>query len=289
MDLNIKLPLSEPETVTEERTRIRDSPRLQYIAGNEIQDSMIRKQFFNFTSILDEDVISKEKLSIYLKNNAALLKDKISERDTINLLNIPQADDSGELKSNLEAIKADRDAALKKSKNAKKLLQQATEKRRSKLISCVKYINTKLDTLYQTLSKMTLNDEYETSGLASVTPLSSDEPWNGFYIRAKPANKTYSEPSQLSGGEQTILAISLAFAMASFSGAPFIILDEPDANLDIKNRKHLGEAFSSLSKDTQIIIISLKNDVFEKADALIGIAKPENSSEVFYLNLSQFE
>ncbi|VDO62111.1 unnamed protein product [Schistosoma curassoni] len=76
----------------------------------------------------------------------------------------------------------------------------------------------------------------------------------------------------LSGGEKTIAALALLFAMHRYNPSPFFVLDEIDAALDNTN---IGKVASFIreyaSARAQIIVISLKEEFYSRADSLIGI------------------
>mmetsp|Transcript_24242 Transcript_24242/g.17067 ORF Transcript_24242/g.17067 Transcript_24242/m.17067 type:complete len:95 (+) Transcript_24242:819-1103(+) len=90
--------------------------------------------------------------------------------------------------------------------------------------------------------------------------------------------------SRLSGGEKTLSSLSLIFALHIFAPSPLYCMDEIDAALDYKNVAIVGKyikegvcsaksSFASESKNSQFIIISLRNNMFELADKMVGIYK----------------
>ena len=104
--------------------------------------------------------------------------------------------------------------------------------------------------------------------------------------------------SNLSGGEKTIAALALLFAIHSFQPAPFFVLDEIDAALDNTN---IGKVASYIESQTEnknmnIMVISLKEEFYSRADALIGITtNPQKMresgalvSKVITLDLSNY-
>ena len=95
---------------------------------------------------------------------------------------------------------------------------------------------------------------------------------------------------QLSGGEKTVAALALLFAIHHFKQAPFFVLDEIDAALDNVNVKKVCTYIRQRSRDFQCIVISLKDMFFEHADSLIGICKNQAtlSSEILTLRLSDY-
>lgn len=77
--------------------------------------------------------------------------------------------------------------------------------------------------------------------------------------------------SNLSGGEKTVAALALLFAIHSFQPAPFFVLDEVDAALDNTNIGKVASYITEKTSSLQTIVISLKEEFYSHADALIGI------------------
>ena len=98
----------------------------------------------------------------------------------------------------------------------------------------------------------------------------------GIDISALPPGKTLKHISLLSGGEKTLTAISLLFAILEVRPVPFCILDEVEAALDEVNVDNFGRFLSEFKKKTQFIIITHKKKTMEYADCLYGITMQES-------------
>ncbi|QOJ30300.1 MAG: chromosome segregation protein SMC [Ignavibacteriales bacterium] len=94
-------------------------------------------------------------------------------------------------------------------------------------------------------------------------------------IIAKPKGKRPLTIEQLSGGEKTLTAIALLFAIYMVKPSPFCILDEIDAPLDDANIDRFTRIIRDFSKDTQFIIITHNKRTMEATDALYGITMQE--------------
>lgn len=77
--------------------------------------------------------------------------------------------------------------------------------------------------------------------------------------------------SNLSGGEKTVAALALLFAIHSFQPAPFFVLDEVDAALDNTNIGKVASYITEKTSSLQTIVISLKEEFYSHADSLIGV------------------
>ena len=110
-------------------------------------------------------------------------------------------------------------------------------------------------------------------------------------FNAMPPMKRFRDMEQLSGGEKTVAALSLLFAIHSFRPAPFFVMDEVDAALDNVNVLKVCNYIRQRSGDFQCIVISLKDLFYERSQSLIGICRnvSTNSSRTLTLDLTKFD
>ena len=97
----------------------------------------------------------------------------------------------------------------------------------------------------------------------------------GIKIHAQPPGKKLQNMMQLSGGEKSLTAIALLFAIQSLKPSPFCLLDEIEAALDDSNVKRFAKYLNKLTKDTQFIVITHRKGTMEAADILYGITMQE--------------
>lgn len=98
----------------------------------------------------------------------------------------------------------------------------------------------------------------------------------GIDIKALPPGKTLKHISLLSGGEKTLTAISLLFAILQTRPVPFCILDEVEAALDEVNVDNFGKFLGEFKGKTQFIVITHKKKTMEYADVLYGVTMQES-------------
>ena len=138
---------------------------------------------------------------------------------------------------------------------------------------------------------LTRSDQYPLGGQAYLDiEEDTDQPYlSGIKYHAMPPLKRFRDMEHLSGGEKTMAALALLFAIHSYKASPFFVLDEVDAALDnanvekIKNyiREHAGP-------NMQFIVISLKTGLFQDSESLVGVYRDQevNSSRTLTLDVS---
>ncbi|MFN2244436.1 MAG: chromosome segregation protein SMC [Anaerolineae bacterium] len=108
----------------------------------------------------------------------------------------------------------------------------------------------------------------------------------GVDIVARPPGKRQQTLALLSGGERSLTAVALIFALLEVSPPPFCVLDEVDAMLDEANVKRFRDALQSLSESTQFIVITHNRGTIQAADTIYGVSMGNDSvSQVVSLRL----
>ena len=93
--------------------------------------------------------------------------------------------------------------------------------------------------------------------------------------------------SKLSAGEKTISSLALIFALHHYKPSPLYCMDEIDAALDYKNVEIVGRYIKDRAKNSQFIVISLRNNMFELAEQVEGIYKTNDKTSVVDLRPMQ--
>lgn len=98
---------------------------------------------------------------------------------------------------------------------------------------------------------------------------------SGIEIFAKPPGKKVQTLTLLSGGERTLTAIALLFAILKLKPSPFCVLDEIESALDDANVIRFANYLQSLSDETQFIVITHRKGTMERAHTLYGVTMQE--------------
>ncbi|MBI5797422.1 chromosome segregation protein SMC [Candidatus Woesearchaeota archaeon] len=107
----------------------------------------------------------------------------------------------------------------------------------------------------------------------------------GVDIRVKIVGSKYLDLKSLSGGEKTLTALSLIFAIQEFEPSWFYLMDEVDAALDKKNSELLSKLISKYSKGAQYIVISHNDSIISEAETIYGVTMQDGVSKVLSLKV----
>ncbi|XP_057325387.1 structural maintenance of chromosomes protein 4-like [Microplitis mediator] len=132
-------------------------------------------------------------------------------------------------------------------------------------------LNTKLKEMYQMITL---------GGAAELEYADSLDPYNdGIVFSVRPPKKSWKNISNLSGGEKTLSSLALVFALHHYKPSPLYFMDEIDAALDFKNVSIIANYIKDRTKNAQFIVISLRSEMFELSNTLVGIYKTFNATK----------
>ena len=171
-------------------------------------------------------------------------------------------------------------------RNKKKAFEDVQEKRNDLFNKAFGHISEQIEPIYANLTR---SAEFTAGGRAYLTA-DTEEPYlAGVNYHTMPPAKRFRDMEHLSGGEKTMAALALLFAIHSYQPSPFFVLDEVDAALDNANvAKLVNYVRSHAGPGMQFIVISLKTGFFQGSEALVGVYRDQggNSSRVLTLDVS---
>ncbi|XP_022662184.1 structural maintenance of chromosomes protein 4-like [Varroa destructor] len=174
----------------------------------------------------------------------------------------------------LSGVYLDKQQTLERHKSYLQALKKA---RLQEFLTGFKIITQKVKEMYRTI---TLGGDADLELVDSLDPFSE-----GIAFSVRPPRKTWKNISNLSGGEKTLSSLSLVFALHYYKPAPFYVMDEIDAALDHKNVSIIANYINERTRNTQFIIISLREEMFSLARKLTGIYKPYNDTNTLTLDI----
>ncbi len=150
------------------------------------------------------------------------------------------------------------------------------------LLDVIAQINSTTRKLFsETFAQVRINfremfEELFGGGRADLSLLDDNDPLNcGIEISAKPPGKQLQSVSLLSGGERSMVAVALLFAIYMVRPSPFCILDEVDAAMDEGNINRFIRVLDRFVEQSQFIIITHNKRTIAKADVLYGVTMEE--------------
>lgn len=230
-----------------------------------------------------EDILSR-----YLSQMAALQ----AEMDRLQP-NLKAAEMLQSVQERLKETDASFEDAKNRAQAAAAEFERIKQERADLFLAAFNHVASNVNAIYKELTK---SETYPPGGTAylDLAGDNREEPYlSGILFNATPPKKRWRGFDQLSGGEKTVAALALLFAIHGFKAAPFFVMDEIDAALDKDNVARVCRYIKHRAEDgsMQSIVISLKEDFFDQADALVGICRDvgSSSSRVLTLDLQAFD
>lgn len=217
---------------------------------------------------LDQLVLEEEDSEFtekQLKEQTQKLREQIEKIGTVN----PMAMESfKEMKERSDFIQTQRSDLETAKKNILKTINETENYAKEVFLDAYLKIRTNFIQVFRSLFS-----EEDTADLILSDPENPLE--SKIEIVAKPKGKRPLTINQLSGGEKTLTATSLLFALYLLKPAPFCIFDEVDAPLDDANTDKFNRIIRDFSKDSQFIIVTHNKRTMTQADILYGVTMHE--------------
>ena len=241
----------------------------------EISNSRIDTKLDNDLNILNSDYeMTYEKakedfvLNMDIEEARKLVSSYKLKIKNIGMVNILAIDEYKEVNTRYEFLTSQRNDLLNAKESLHSIIDEMDEVMKEDFLKTFKLLQTEFQNVFQKLFK---------GGSAT---LKLTEPDNlletGVDIIASPPGKSLKAISLLSGGEKTLTAISLLFAILNIRKVPFCIFDEIEAALDENNVDIFGHYLDNYKDKTQFLLITHKKRTMEYAKTLYGITMQES-------------
>lgn len=162
------------------------------------------------------------------------------------------------------------DAKLQENE-LKALYTDYKNKRLTEFTKGFREISDQLRNMYKTLTN---------GGNAELELADSTDPFSeGIIFTVRPPSKSWKKMANLSGGEKTLSSLALVFALHHYKPNCLYVMDEVDAALDFQNVSVIANYIKGQTKTAQFIVVSLRYQMFEVADQLVGIYKTRDVSK----------
>lgn len=206
------------------------------------------------------------------------------QRDALGAVNLRAEEDSREVQEEYDTLvgeKADLEEAIKTLRSG---IASLNREGRERLLTAFEQVNSNFAMLFKHLFG---------GGEANLVMVESDDPLDaGLEIMCQPPGKKLSTLSLLSGGEQTLTAMALIFAVFLANPAPICVLDEVDAPLDDANVTRFCDLLDEMCRqtDTRFLIITHHAVTMSRMDRLFGVTMQEQGvSQLVSVDLKKAE
>ncbi len=193
------------------------------------------------------------------------LKEKIEKIGQINPLAMEAYN---EIKERHDFITKEREDLIEAKDSLIKTIEEIDIVAKESFLQSFEKIKSNFKTVFRSL--FTEDDDCDLIIKDEENPLESS-----IEIMAKPKGKKPITINQLSGGEKTLTATSLLFAIYLLKPAPFCVFDEVDAPLDDANIDKFNKIVNKFSNTSQFIIVTHNKRTMNNADIIYGITMPE--------------
>ena len=211
------------------------------------------------------------------KESVSRLREKLSklerEIESMGGVNLRAKEDYEEEYGRFKEYE-DRHTQLKEERQAiQKMIEEIETKKLKAFMETYNHINKNLKRTFAFLSP---------GGRAEMMIENEIDPFSGgINLVVKPRGKDVQYLEAMSGGEKTLAALSLIFAIQEYKPSPFYYFDEVDAHLDEANARKVGELIKEKSRSAQFIVVTLREVLASFADRLIGVSARGGISRVF--------
>uniref|UniRef100_A0A672YUE9 Structural maintenance of chromosomes protein n=1 Tax=Sphaeramia orbicularis TaxID=375764 RepID=A0A672YUE9_9TELE len=249
------------------------------------KEALIEIDYSNLSEDL-KDALSEEEIKAETNTLQQRLNEQQSVLQRISAPNMKAMEKLESVRDKFQETSDEFEAARKRAKKAKQAFEQIKKERFDRFNTCFESVATNIDEIYKALSR-------NSSAQAFLGPENPEEPYlDGINYNCVAPGKRFRPMDNLSGGEKTVAALALLFAIHSYKPAPFFVLDEIDAALDNTNIGKVANYIKDQSvQNFQAIVISLKEEFYTKADSLIGVYPEQGDcviSKVLTFDLSQY-
>ena len=242
------------EQIESFKARRRELEPLLEEIRNELKENNVDINMLVPTEISTEEITGK----------IQRLQKRMEEMEPVNMLAIEAYD----------KIKA-------RQEEKKEQIATLTNERKQILEKMNGYEQVKKETFMKTYNN--INENFKeifaklSEGEGSLMLENPENPFEGgLTIEAQPRDKKKQKLGAMSGGEKSLTALALVFAIQKYLPAPFYALDEVDANLDGINVERLAEIIQEQAKNTQFIVVSHRKPMIESANRTIGVTQKEH-------------
>ena len=223
------------------------------------------KKFGKENTEYDFDVINiKEK-----SEESGNLQKEIEKLKKMVKINVDEVGDS--IEKQYKQLMSRKEIVTEDRKRIEKTIEELDTKKKEALLSVWEKVNKDFGSIFSTLLP---------SAKSYLELINKDDITAGIEFKVQFKDIVKESLAELSGGQRTLLALSYIFALLKCKPAPIYILDEIDAALDISHTQNIGIMIREQFPQSQFLVVSLKEGMFNNANVLYRVSFVTGSSKV---------
>ncbi|KAJ3586114.1 hypothetical protein NHX12_012515 [Muraenolepis orangiensis] len=248
-----------------DRHNLLQACKMQDINTVMAKEALIEIDYSNLSEDL-KDTLSEDEIKGEMNTLQQRLNEQQSILQRISAPNMKAMEKLESVRDKFQETSDEFEAARKRAKKAKQAFEQIKKERYDRFNACFESVATNIDEIYKALSR-------NSSAQAFLGPENPEEPYlDGINYNCVAPGKRFRPMDNLSGGEKTVAALALLFAIHSYKPVANYIKDQSVMNF-------------------QAVVISLKEEFYTKADSLIGVYPEQGDcviSKVLTFELSDY-
>jgi len=230
---------------------------------------------------LESEMLEFQNISLVkTRKREVLVQELVKVQETLSRIgsvNLKAVEVYDEIKKEYDQIKEKVETITKEKDSILRIIHEIDVKKKKTFLGTLQELNEKFSRNFSQLSN---------KGEVFLEIENKKEPFSGgVNIINKRGHGKYFDIKSLSGGEKTVVALSLIFAIQELNPYCFYILDEIDAALDKKNSERLGFLLKRYMEKGQYIVITHNDEIITNATHIYGVSMHEGISKVISMKL----
>ncbi|HDM22694.1 MAG TPA: chromosome segregation protein SMC [Methanomicrobia archaeon] len=231
----------------------------------EIEETSEEAELYEKTEIVDD-----------IKQIDFKIKRMEREKESLEPINMRAIEEYEETEQRYLVLKTKYEKILKEKEAVLEFINKVEKRKREVFMETFNRIAENFSSIFFELS----------GGEGNLLIENEADPFSGgIDIEAKPRGKEIKKIASMSGGEKALTALAFVFAIQRYKTAPFYLFDEIDAHLDDENVRKVAEMIKRVSKESQFIVITLRDAMMASADRLFGVSMKDGISRIVAVEL----
>lgn len=239
-------------------------------AKTDTEIDVLRKEF-EALNIKEEETIKASRGEIESR-----LARAEEEMQNIGSVNLRALEIYGDMRKEYDIVAEKMEKLHQEKQHILQIMEEIEKKKRKTFMSAFEAINKKFAENFFRITEK--NSSFQLLNAENLEEA-------GVEIKVKIAKGKYIDTTSLSGGEKTLVALALIFAIQEYKPYHFYLLDEIDAALDKRNSERLAGLLKTYVKNAQYIIITHNDALISEAPVLYGVSIQNGLSKIFSMKL----